>query len=94
MSPALVKLVAMLRLLAFMVLLYVGLAWIVERQIDKPDSKMRGFFRLLASPVTGLVARFLPPGTAIERQLAVSTGVVAAIWVVLVILDEVVVRLQ
>jgi uncharacterized protein YggT (Ycf19 family) len=93
MSPAL-KLVAMLRLLAFMVLIYAGLAWFVERKSQNPQSKVRGFFRLLISPVTGIVGRFLPPGTAYERVLAVSTGVVAAVWVALVILDEVLVRLQ
>lgn len=94
MVPALAKLVTLLRLLAFMVLIYAGLAWIVERKSQNPQSKVRGFFRLLISPVTRLVGRFLPPGTAYERVLAVTTGAVAAVWVALVILDELLGRLQ
>jgi uncharacterized protein YggT (Ycf19 family) len=89
MSPTLLQVVALLRLLAFMVLLYAMLAWFVERQIENPQSKVKGFFRLLISPVTGLVARLMPPGTGYRRVLAVSTGVAAAVWVALVILDEV-----
>ncbi|HSB19002.1 MAG TPA: hypothetical protein VLD85_03225 [Anaeromyxobacteraceae bacterium] len=94
MSPVLLRLVTMLRLLAFMVLIYAGLAWIVERRSQNPQSKVRAFFRLLISPVVRLVARFLPPGTAYVRVLAVTTGVVAAVWVALVILDEVLGRMQ
>lgn len=88
----LAKLVTMLRLLAFMVLLYVGLAWMVERRSQNPESKVRAFFRILCSPVTGLVGRFLPAGTRHERVLAVSAGAVAALWVALIALDEVLKR--
>ena len=87
MSPWLLKVVTLLRLLSFMVLIYVGLAWIVERNSQRPDSKVRGFFRLLASPITRLVSRFLPPGTSHERLLAVTTAVVAGVWLVLVAVD-------
>jgi len=87
MSPWLLKVVTLLRLLSFMVLIYVGLAWIVERNSQRPDGKVRGFFRLLASPITRVVARFLPPGTSYERLLAVTTAVVAGIWLVLVAVD-------
>jgi len=86
------RLVTMLRLLAFMVLIYVGLAWMVERKSRNPESKVRAFFRILCSPVTGLVGRFLPPGTAQDRLLAVSAGVVAAIWVTLIAIDEILLR--
>jgi uncharacterized protein YggT (Ycf19 family) len=87
MSPWLLKVVTLLRLLSFMVLIYVGLAWIVERNSQRPDSKVRGFFRLLASPITRLVSRFLPAGTSYERLLAVTTAVVAGVWLVLVAVD-------
>ena len=83
------KLVTMSRLLAFMVLLYVGLAWMVERRSRNPESKVRAFFRILSSPVTVVVGRFLPAGTGQERLLAVSAGVAAAAWVLLIALDEV-----
>jgi uncharacterized protein YggT (Ycf19 family) len=88
----LVKAVTLLRAVAFMVTVYVGLAWIVERRSQNPASKVRAFFRVLSSPVTYPVSRFLRPGTSPERVLAVSTGVVAVIWVALIVLSEVMVR--
>jgi uncharacterized protein YggT (Ycf19 family) len=94
MALALLKLVTMLRLLAFMVLIYAGLAWIAERTIAKPDSKVKAFFRILCAPVAGPVARLLHPGAGRQRVLAVSTGAAAAVWVALVVLDEVLVRLR
>ncbi len=87
MSPWLLKVVTFLRLVSFMVLIYVALAWIVERNSQRPEGKVRGFFRLLASPMTRVVARFLAPGTPYERLLAVTTAVVAGIWLVLVAVD-------
>jgi hypothetical protein len=89
MDPPLVRILTMLRLLAFMVLLYLALGWLTERYVTKPDSKVKGFFRLLCGPVTGLVARALPAPTSERRLLAVSMGVVAGVWVVLIIVTEV-----
>jgi len=86
------KLVTLLRLLAFMVLIYLGLAWMVERRSQNPESKVRAFFRTLCSPVTGPVGRFLPAGSTYQRVLAVSAGVVAALWVVLIAVDEILLR--
>ena len=88
----LVKAVTLLRAVAFMVTVYVGLAWIVERRSQNPGSKVRAFFRVLSSPVTYPVSRLLRPGTSPERVLAVSTGVVAVIWVALIVLSEVLIR--
>lgn len=79
----------MLRLLAFMLVLYLGLGWLAERYVTKPDSKVKGFFRLLCGPVTRLVARVLPAPATERRLLGVSMGVVAGVWVVLIILTEV-----
>jgi hypothetical protein len=88
-SPALANLLTLLRLLAFMVLLYLGLGWLAERYATKPDSKVRGFFRLLCTPVTRPVARALGPGAEHRRVLAVSMAVVAGLWIVLVAVTEV-----
>jgi len=89
-----VKLVTMLRLLAFMVLIYVLLAWMVERNSQDPKSKVRAFFRILCSPITRLVGRWLPDGASQDRLLKASAGVVAVVWVVLIVLDEVLLRTQ
>lgn len=88
------KLVTMLRLLAFMVLIYVLLAWMVERNSQNPQGKVRAFFRILCSPITGLVARFLPKDAGQDRLLKVSAVVVAIAWVLLIALDEVLLRTQ
>jgi uncharacterized protein YggT (Ycf19 family) len=88
----LVQIVTLLRSVAFMVLVYVGLAWLVERRSQNPASKVRAFFRVLSSPVTYPVSRLVRPGTSPERVLAVSTGVVAVLWVALVVLSELMIR--
>jgi len=85
----LVQIVTLLRSVAFMVLVYVGLAWLVERRSQNPASKVRAFFRVLSAPVTYPVSRVLGPGASPERVLAVSTGVVAVVWAVLVVVSEV-----
>jgi len=87
-GSAIERVLTMLRLIAFMVVLYLGLGWIAERYITKPDSKVKAFFRLLGSPVTRPVARMMPPGSGERRVLAVSMGVVAGVWIVLIILTE------
>jgi len=87
------KLATLLRLLAFMVLVYLLLAWMVERNSRNPQGKVRAFFRILTSPVTGLAARYLP-GADQDRLLKVSAGVVAAVWVVMIALDELLLRTQ
>jgi uncharacterized protein YggT (Ycf19 family) len=87
-SGALVKTLTLLRLLAFMVFLYLALGWLVERYGTRPDSKVRGFFRLICRPVTRPVARLLPRGSGERKVLAVSMGVVACIWVVLILATE------
>jgi hypothetical protein len=89
MESPLVSALTLLRLLAFMVLLYLGLGWLTERYVTRPDSKLKGFFRLLCGPVTRLVARAMPGPASQRRLLAVSMGVVAGLWVVLIVVTEV-----
>lgn len=87
-SAALFKTLTILRLLAFMVLLYLGLGWLVARYGTRPDSKVRGFFRLLCTPVTKPVSRLLPAGAGEQRVLGVSIGIVAVLWVALIVATE------
>jgi hypothetical protein len=87
---ALANVLTLLRLLAFMVLLYLGLGWLAERYTTRPDSKVRAFFRLLCSPITRPVSRLVRPGSGERRILAVSMGLVGSIWLVLVVATEVV----
>jgi hypothetical protein len=78
----------LLRLLAFMVLVYVGLGWLVERRTRQPDSKLRAFFHIVCSPVTWLVARRMAPGTPKERVFRMSFLAVALVWMGLIALHR------
>lgn len=76
------------RLVAFMVLVYVGLGWLVERRSTQPDSKLRAFFHIVCSPVTWLVARRMAPGTPKERVFRISFLAVTLVWMGLIVLHE------
>jgi hypothetical protein len=88
-SPDAFRILTLFRLLAFMVLVYLALGWLVERYSKKPDSKLKAFFRVICSPITGFVSRFLPPDAEPRRVLAISIGVVGVLWILLIALSEI-----
>ena len=82
MEPGLgLKIVTLVRLLCWMLLIYLGLGWIVERRSRKPDSQLKAFFRMLCRPLTWPVRRLLQPGTPYQRVLLVTMAAVGAVWV-------------
>ncbi len=85
-SELLLKILTLLRILAFMLIVYLGFGLLVERYSTRPESQLKAFARIVCSPVTRPVSRFLPPGTSHARLLFVSIGVVAVIWAVVVFL--------
>ena len=85
-----IKILTLIRLVAFMVLVYLALGWLVERYSRKPNSQLKGFFRLICSPVTGPVARRMSKETPHQRVLAVSIGLVGAVWLASIVLAQVV----
>jgi len=80
------KILTLLRILAFMVFVYLCFGLLVERYSRKPDSQLRAFARTVCSPVTRPVARFLAPSAGQRRLLVLSMGVVAVFWAVVVVL--------
>jgi uncharacterized protein YggT (Ycf19 family) len=88
----LLKIVMVLRLIAFMVLMYLAFAWFVERKSTNPQGKIRAFFHIVCAPVAVPVSRWLRPGTSYERVLVVSMLVVGATWAMLIALNEFLVR--
>ena len=88
----LLKIVMVLRLIAFMVLMYLAFAWFVERKSTNPEGKIRAFFRIVCAPIAVPVSRRLRPGTSYERVLVVSMVLVGAIWAMLIALNEFLVR--
>lgn len=88
----LLKIVMVLRLIAFMVLMYLAFAWFVERKSTNPQGKIRAFFRIVCAPIAVPVSRRLRPGTSYERVLVVSMLLVGATWAMLIALNEFLVR--
>ena len=82
------KILTLLRLVAFMVMFYLAFGLLVERYSTKPESQLKAFARTICSPVTRLVARFLAPGADQRRLLLVGVGVVGVFWAVVVVLAE------
>ncbi len=77
----------LLRLVAFMVVVYLAFGLAVERLGRRPESQLRAFARTLCSPIARPVARFLAPGASERRVLAVSLAVALAFWALLVAVD-------
>ena len=88
----LLKIVMVLRLIAFMVLMYLAFAWFVERKSTNPEGKIRAFFRIVCSPVAVPVSRMLGPGASYQRVLVVSMVVVGAVWALLIVLNQLLIR--
>jgi uncharacterized protein YggT (Ycf19 family) len=83
----LLKIIMVLRLVAFMVLMYLALAWFVERRSTNPEGKIRAFFRIVCGPVAVPVSRVLGPAAGYQKVLVVSMGIVGAAWAVLIVLN-------
>ncbi len=79
------RIVTLLRLVAFMVIVYLGFGLVVERYSRKPESQLKAFARIVCSPVTRPMARFLGPGASQRRLLLTGMAVVAALWAVFVL---------
>lgn len=74
------KIATLFRIVAFMLIVYLGFGLLVERYSTKPDSQLKAFARTVCSPITRPVARYLGPGSDHRRVLFVSVGVVAVFW--------------
>jgi uncharacterized protein YggT (Ycf19 family) len=81
------KLLTLLRLVSFMVAVYLAFGLAVERWSRKPDSQLRAFARTVCSPVARPMARLLAPGSSELRVLAVSLAAVGVLWAFLVTLE-------
>lgn len=81
------KVLTLVRLVCWMVLIYLGLGYVVEGRSRKPDSQLKGFFRMLCSPVAKPVARFLAPGTSHQRVLFVAMSLFGTLWIASAVAD-------
>ena len=82
------KVLTLLRLVAFMVLFYLAFGLVVERYSTKPDSQLKAFARTICSPITWPVARWIAPGAPYPRLLLGGMAMVGAFWLIVVILGR------
>jgi hypothetical protein len=76
------KIVTLLRIVTFMVLVYLGFGLVVEQYSRKPGSQLKAFARIVCSPVTRPVARYLAPGADQRRLLLIGIAIVTSLWAV------------
>ena len=79
------KFVLMIRFVAFLAFFYLLLDLLVSRLIKSPESKVRGFFTLVASPLTRPVRSFLPPSATDDQVRFAALGLVGLVWIVVVL---------
>jgi uncharacterized protein YggT (Ycf19 family) len=82
----LLKTLTLLRIVAFMVMVYLAFGLVVERYSTRPESQLKAFARIVCSPITRPVARFMPAGVSHSRLLVAGIGVMAVVWVIVVVL--------
>ena len=82
------KLILMVRFIAFLAFVYLLLDLLVSRLIRNSESKVRGFFALIASPLTRPVRSFLPPSATDDQVRLAALGLVGVVWAAVVLLSR------
>jgi uncharacterized protein YggT (Ycf19 family) len=82
------KLILMVRFIAFLAFVYLLLDLLVSRLIRNPQSKVRGFFALVASPLTRPVRSFLPPSATDDQVRLAALGLVGLVWAAVVLVSR------
>ena len=82
------KLILMVRFIAFLAFVYLLLDLLVSRLVRNPESKIRGFFALVASPLTRPVRSFLPPSATDDQVRFAALGLVGVVWAAVVLLSR------
>ncbi|MBP7588697.1 MAG: hypothetical protein KBA72_12160 [Thermoanaerobaculia bacterium] len=89
MQPDLVKVLLLGRLVAFMLMVYVGFGLVVEWKSRREGSKLKAFARLLCRPLVVPVARLSPEGTPYITILRRTAIAVLAVWAAFIAASEV-----
>jgi hypothetical protein len=84
------RILLILETVALMVLIYLALGWLVERYSRKPDSQLKGFFRLICGPLTRPVGRWLGTAPFDRRTYATAAFLAAGALILLAIAVRVV----
>lgn len=89
MHPDLIKVLLLGRLIAFMLMVYVGFGLVVEWKSRREGSKLKAFGRLLCRPLVVPIARLSPEGTPYVTVLWRTAIAVLAVWVAFIVASEV-----
>lgn len=88
MSSDLVKALLLGRLVAFMMVVYIGFGTLVEWKSREEGSKLRTFGRLLCRPLTAPMAALFPAGTPYATILKRTSLAALAVWVAFILASE------
>jgi hypothetical protein len=83
MSEFLLRVLFVLRFVAFMGVVYMTLHVLIAPLIHKPDSKIAAFFAVLTSPLMRPVRALAPPGTAESRLRLFTLAALVGLWLVI-----------
>lgn len=89
MPSDLVKVLLLGRLIAFMLMVYVGFGLVVEWRSRREGSRLKAFARLLCRPLVVPVARLSPEGTPYLTILRRTAIAVLAVWLAFIVASEV-----
>ena len=87
-TPELLRLLLLFRMIAFLAFMYLVFGWIVERTARDPESKVRGFARLVCSPLTKPVETLMAAESPYPLVLRNTLYVFAGIWFTIFALSE------
>jgi len=82
------RILLLLRLIAFIGVLYMALHILVARLSRKPGSKLLWFFEVLTGPLTRSVARVAPQGSSPARLRWLTLGACALLWIAAILADR------
>lgn len=88
MSLEWLRVLLLLRMIAFIAFCYLIFGWVIERTSRHPDGKLRGFARLICSPLTKPIAAFMDRDAPYALVLRNTLFATAAVWFLLFGLSE------
>lgn len=88
MDASATKLLLLVRFIAFLAFVYLLLDLLVSRLVRNPESRIRGFFALVASPLTRPIRSFLPPSATEDQVRLAALGLVCVVWAAVVLLSR------
>lgn len=87
-STMLLRILLLVRLIAFIGVLYLALHLLVARLSRKPGSRLLWFFEVLTAPLTRTVARFAPADSPPARLRWLAFGACLLVWVTAIVAVE------